>query len=230
MQKNMFFGSLLIASLSLAGCREDKIDSWCAQGRAWFTTTDVTNCTFIFDPAATTSKEVEIPITIAATVGSVDRTISLLVIRDKSNSQTKYELENPVTVKADSTSANMKIKVYKTDNLALNPDTIVVKIITSNDFAPGLVDYQSKTIVLYNDFVQPQWWQERRAIYTFGTYTKAKCKLYYQIIGNLDDPRQGESSFFTTLNCQLVKYKLDNYIKTYHPVDGNGNSIDFSTY
>jgi hypothetical protein len=122
------------------------------------------------------------------------------------------------------------MKVYKTDNLALAPDTIVVKIVSSEDFLPGLLDYQSKTIVLYNDFIEPDWWKVSRAKYTFGKYTKAKCKLYYQIIGNLDDPRQGESSWFSTLNCQLVKYKLDSYVSTYHPVDEDGNAIDFSTY
>jgi hypothetical protein len=230
MKKTFLFCYVCVIVLNLVGCSEDKIESWNGQGKAWFTSTDVTNCTFVFDPASTESKMVEIPITIASSIGKAERKINVQITRDKSNSSTKYELENPVVVPADSTSAVMKMKVYKTDNLALAPDTIVVKIISSSDFLPGLVDYQSKTIVLYNDFVEPDWWKVTSAKYTFGAYSKAKCKLYYQIIGNLDDPRKGESSWFTTLNCQLVKYKLDLYVSTYHPVDENGNAIDFSTY
>src|SRR5574344_233225 len=231
MRNIILVGSLfMISILSLSSCTEDKIDSWNDQGRAWFTSTDVTNCTFIFDKESTESKVISIPITLAANISKVERHIKLEVIRDKSNSQTKYELENPVIVQPDSTSAYMNLKVYKTDNLTSEPDTIIVKIVDSDDFTPGLTDYLSKTIMLYNNFVQPDWWKVRSAKYKFGKYTLAKCKLYYQIIGNLDDPRKGESSYFDTLNCQLVKYKLDNYVATYHPVDENGNAIDFSTY
>lgn len=178
------------ALLLLTSCSIDKLDTWTDLSRVWFPSSDtLVVASFKKQPAATSDFTVEIPITMAGKVVNYDREINIEVASDKKNSQTKYEITRPVIIPADSTAGIMKVKVYKTDNLAVEADTVKFAISSSKDLLPGLQKNIKCTLVLINKYTRPWWWYDSSC----GTYSEAKHDVLFIVLGSDNDIRGAKS-------------------------------------
>lgn len=196
--------------LILAACSTEEIDKWSGETAfAHFTTlsTEPINFTFAMEGEDVTEKTVEIPITLMAPKADRERKISVEVVRNAANSGTSYSFEPSVKVEAGATNATLKVTVERTANLKIETDTLVFAIGESADFMPGLPDYRENTLVLFDGFLQPSWWDSSRRI---GLCNSLKLKVWYAVFGNFDDPREG-SSYWTGNAAVLALFKLDQY-------------------
>lgn len=205
---------LAAAVLILAACSTEEIEKWSGETAfAHFTalSTEPINFTFAMEGEGVTEKTVEIPITLMAPKADRERKISVEVVRNAANSGTSYSFEPSVKVEAGATDATLKVAVKRTANLKIETDTIVFAIGESADFMPGLPDYRENTLVLFDGFLQPSWWDSsRRTEQAIGLCNSLKLKVWYAVFGNFDDPREG-SSYWTGNAAVLALFKLDQY-------------------
>lgn len=205
---------LTAAAIILAACSTEEVDKWSEETAfAHFTSlsTEPTNFTFAMEEDHVTEKTLDIPITLMAPKADRVRVVNVEVVRDAANSGTSYSFEPSVKVEAGATDATLKVTARRTANLKAETDTIVFAIRESDDFMPGLPDYRENTLVLFDGFLQPAWWDSsyntKRAI---GECNSLKLKVWYTVFGNFDDPRGG-SSFWTGNEAVLALFKLDQY-------------------
>lgn len=209
-----------MAALSLAGCSTDEIDKWSGSSSlAWFTTTNVTNYSFVSEADNVTEHTIQVPITLATPVKSADRKINIEVARQPANAATTFSYDNPVTVKADSTSAVLNVTVKRTANLKESTDTIIFKITNSDDFITGLADNLEATVVVYDDFIRPSWWDNKYNTTRFiGECNKLKLNIIYAVFGSLDKPC-GENNEWYSNDGTLALFKLDEYCHSHYDKD-----------
>lgn len=205
---------LAAAALTMVACSTEEVERWSEETAfAHFTlpSTEPTNFTFAMEGEGVTEKALEIPITLMAPKADRIREIKIEVVRDAANTGTSYSFEPSVKVEAGATEAMLRVVAKRTANLKSETDTIVFAIRESADFIPGLPDYRENTLVLFDGFLQPSWWDNsnstKRAI---GVCNDLKLKVWYTVLGNFDDPRGG-SSFWTGNEAVLVLFKLDQY-------------------
>lgn len=209
---------LIGCSLLMAACSTDEIDKWSTEtSLAWFTSIDVTNYTFATESDDVTQAIVEIPITLATPIVDRERRINIEVVRDAANPATTYEIKNPVIVPAGLSAAALRVMVSRTANLATETDTLVFAIIPSEDFQPGLEDYRQNTLVIYDNFLRPSWWDDSnyntsRAV---GACNSLKLAVWWEVFGNFEDPRGG-ANWWTGNEAVLALFRLDEYSQEHY--------------
>lgn len=210
---------LAATAIIMTACSTEEIEQWSEDTAfAHFTSlsTEPTNFTFAMEEDNITEKIVEIPITLMAPQANKEREINVEVVRNATNSGTSYSFTSPVKVEAGATAATLKVLAKRTANLRTETDTIVFAIRQSADFIPGLPDYRENTLVLFDDFLQPSWWDSsyntKRAI---GLCNSLKLKVWYAVFGNFDDPRGG-SSFWTGNAVVLALFQLTQYSQAHY--------------
>lgn len=221
----LFSIALLVGCL--ASCSKEEVDVWKDTGRVWFTSSDTLNFTFA-QHADVTSYVLQLPISLAGKKASVDRTVNVTVSSPARNSQTKFEIENPVIIPKDSTSGNLNVKVYKTDNLDTANDTISFTIGASPDLEAGLQNYLTKTITLTNHYTKPIWWK-LFATYEIGRYTEKKVAIIDLVVG-LSNIKGGPYDGKDGTNWVIWLYKLRKYVTDNGPLyDYDGKEIRFAS-
>ena len=184
MKRNIWLG---IMAFWAVACSTDKLDTWEEKGRVWFTSADMVVASFKSQPGDEIIAE--IPLSMAGRVEKSDRVVNVEVVKDKRNPTTRYEILSPVVIKADSTTGVLKVKVYKTDNLAEKADTLNLALRGSSDLEVGYSDYSECTLLLTNRYTRPWWWYD----YALGTYTQDKHDYLFIILGSDDDLRGEEA-------------------------------------
>ena len=91
-------------------------------------------------------------------------------------------------------------------------DTLVLRIIPSDDFQPGIVGLTEKAVVVSNTFLRPEWWKGDTAS-TLGEFCQTKLHVYYAVFGTVDY-MFGDSLW--SLQGQLATYKLNEYSKAHY--------------
>jgi hypothetical protein len=210
MKKNII---LIIACvcvvLGFSSCSKSEIPTWTDTARIWFASKDTTSFTFALYPDST-SKIINIPLTVAGNVESVDRTFDVSVVSNFRNSSSKYEIIQPTVIKKDTTSGFLRVRVYKTDNLNIARDTITFQLNNSDDFVVGLTGYLKGSLIVYNKFVQPTWWN-RSATYSLGRYTELKLSIIFKVLGNITNTPLSSDKAKRAYNIYMLnKYCTDN--------------------
>jgi hypothetical protein len=119
---------------------------------------------------------------------------------------------NPVTVEAGAQSAQLQVTFYRTPNLNNEVDTLVLRIIPSEDFQPGIIGLTEKAVVISNTFLRPEWWKGDTGN-NLGEFCQTKLRVYYAVFGTVDF-MFGESLW--SLQGQLAMYQLDEYSKAHY--------------
>lgn len=216
---------MLLALLTLlSSCSEDEIDTWSGQNYAWFgTSTSTFSFRTVANATTGTTAMAGIPIHVAGPVSSQDRKVNVEVIKNPSNAQTHVEVQTPATFHAGQIySDTLWVKVTNTKNLDEKADTIRLRIIDSEDFKAGLKDSLETSLVLYNGFVQPSWWDRDEEFY-FGKFTQLKMEIYVKLFGNTD-PRGTGTTWWNNIEVDYRLMMLQDYVdknNIVYPTDGN---------
>jgi hypothetical protein len=227
MMKNNKIGVWIFFALlgMLSSCSKDEIDTWAGQNYAWFGKSEV-NFTFRNVPNATTGTTAlaGIPIHVAANVSDQDRKVNVEVIKQPSNSQTQVEVQNPAIFHANAVYGDtLWVKVTDTKNLDEKADSIKFRIIDSDDFKAGLRDSLEATLVLYNGYAQPSWWDKDAEFY-LGKFTQLKMDIYWKLFGGDSDPRGKGTSWYNNIEVDYRQMMLQNYVEEnniVYPLDGD---------
>lgn len=198
------------AVLMLSACTKDEIDRWSDKGFAWFTYEN-NDFTFASHPEIAEGGTYLVPIRIrvASTVSSHDRTLAVSITRQPSDSRTTFELQQPVVFRANHIVDTMYVKVTNGAHLAEVHDTISFTILESEDFSPGLSDYVTTNLCLYNGFAKPAWW-DANCDYYMGYFTQLKMNVYYAVTG--DDEKPYDDDGWAGNKFKFLIYMLREYV------------------
>lgn len=193
--------SLIIPAIFIicAGCSQDDILQWDPEGYAYAHFSSSDPCIYSFAGRAPEfeSDVVSLPITVVGAPVSHARQIQVNVLKDKLDANSRYEFPSIITVREGETEASLTVKIYRTPNLAVKADTIVFGITDSESIKAGVPDLCSKTVILTDRFVKPEWWGDEYDEYynPVGVCNDLKLRLWFEIFGNFDDPKQGGRSW-----------------------------------
>ena len=174
-----------LAMTLFMSCSIDELDTWQEKGRVWFESSDDAIASFKQVEESATEMIIEIPIAMAGMIEDHDREISVEVTADKRDQDTRYEIERPVVIPADSISGALKVKVYKTANLAVVADTVNFSITSSGELETGVQSNLECRLIMVNKYTKPWWWYD----YQCGIYSEAKHKVIFEVLGSDDDIR-----------------------------------------
>lgn len=230
----------LLATSLLAGCSEDKIDSWDAKGFVWFTDTLI-NFTNMSEPNVPEGGQLSIPLplTAAAKVVDRDRVVNVELTRKPSDSRTQVTLQQGV-FHAGRTNDTLYVGLTNSSHLDQVYDTIQVHILSGEDFDQGLKSNLYATVCLHNGYPRPEWWTSR-AENVLGYFSQLKMKVFIAVTGGTDDPRSDKSSSYwssSDLALQYWVYLLNDYVAKNHIVypdddphaPGQAPSFDFKSW
>lgn len=205
-------------ALVLTACNKDEVDIWePASSFAHFESDEVNNFSFAVGDENATEATIAIPITLMSPVGVSERQINIEVKRNPDNPATEFSFANPVKVAPGAESAELTVRVKRTANLKAATDTIVFAIGTSGDFMPGLEDYREATLVVFDNFLRPDWWGTEYSAYynPVGVCNDLKLKIWWRIFSNFDDPRDGARGWNKS-KAVLAIFKADEYAKAHY--------------
>ncbi|MGN0281914.1 MAG: DUF4843 domain-containing protein [Prevotella sp.] len=237
MKKTIYLLLTAFAALQFASCSDSEIDSW--QSRyVWFTDTiiDFSNMQQP-DVAEGGTLVAAIPLTVAADVADYDRYVNVEVVGQPKDSRTKFEVQNPVKIRAGKLVDTMYVNVINSSHLDQVYDSITFRVLPSEDFEPGLLAYQKATLCLHNGYTRPDWW-DSRCEYYFGYFTQLKMEIFVTVTGGTDDPRTESYWTSTDLAVSYLIFVLNDYIEQNdirYPADdpnapGERPCFDWRTY
>ncbi|MGM9727205.1 MAG: DUF4843 domain-containing protein [Prevotella sp.] len=197
----------------VSSCSTNDIDSWQSKGFVWFTDTimDFTNMSQPDVPMGGTLTAA-IPLTIASDVADYDRTVNVEVTRQPGDSRTKFNIKNPVVIRAGHTTDTMYVEITNSEHLDVVYDSISFRVIPSDDFEPGLNAYQNMTLALHNGYVRPDWWTSD-AEWVLGYFTQLKMQIFVEVTGGMDDPHTGGYWSSSDIALQYWVYLLNDYVE-----------------
>lgn len=211
--KKLKYLLLVALSLQLAGCGRSEIDSW-NSSLVWFTDTliDFTNMAQSDVPMGGTLT-IAVPLTIAADLSDKDRTVNVEVAKQPNDSRTSFELQTPVVIRANHTADTLYVNLVNSEHLDEVYDTLAIRVLPSEDFEPGLLEYQEVKICLHNGYLRPEWWDDDAERH-LGYFTQLKMQVFETVTGGLEDPRSNTSYWDSNdLALQYVIYQLNDYIE-----------------
>lgn len=184
---------LLMALLS--ACAVEDTPAWDSGLSAYAQFSSDTEIIYSFAgcSADITDAVVDIPLTLHLDPSVGDREIWVEVACMPSNAMTRIECPSTITIRQGDTSAMLSVKLYRTPNLAEEPDAVELRIVDSPTIKAGIPDHRVCRLVITDRFVQPQWWGDEYDEYynPVGPCNELKLKLWYEVFGNFDDPRRG---------------------------------------
>lgn len=213
MRKLSYMLLTAFAALQLASCGDSEIDSWQSK-YVWFTDTLV-NFSNMQQPdvAEGGTLVAAIPLTVAADVSDKDRTVNVEVVGQPKDSRTRFEVQNPVKVRAGRLVDTMYVNVINSSHLDQVYDSITFRVLPSEDFEPGLLAYQKTTLCLHNGYTQPSWWTSSCNNY-LGYFTQLKMEVYAKVTGGTEDPRSNTKSWSSSdLALQYTIFLLNDYVE-----------------
>lgn len=186
---------------------------WNSNGFAWFTY-EKTDYSFKKRGIDVGGKAiVPLEITVATEVKDYDRNIAVEVTRKASKSGTLVSVPANAVLKAGESVAHLDVEVTYTENLDSEHDTITVQIVPNENFEPGLKDYLSHNLCLYNGMMCPSWWTNGEpwsyAFSYLGYFTELKMEVWWEVVGN-DDPLTDEQ-WYGDYGTYLIQ-DLQNYV------------------
>ncbi len=207
---------LLGCLLGLCACHKSEVGTWDNMGAIRFMkSADTTRFTFAYIEEDETI--LEIPMVLEGDYAPRAREISVRVIREVGNKQTRYEMLEPIELEADADTAWLRLKLYRTANLEQERDTLSFQIESSKDLLAGDKDYLVHTLTLYDRIEEPSWWREGWNQDYLGSFSELKMQIIYDVFGTTDYyPFDTEVLMTLYPNDYTVEYTYRVYkFKTY---------------
>lgn len=197
---------LLFCVLGITACHKSEVETWNNMGAIRFANADTTRFTFAYLEGDETV--LEIPMVLEGEYASRRREVAIKVAREVSNELTRYEILTPVELEANADTAWLKIKIYRTENLQQERDTLTLQIESSKDLLAGDKDYLLHTLTLYDRIEEPSWWREPfMGLDYLGEFSELKMQIIQEVFGTTD--------YFPFDYTMLMQFYPDNYATEY---------------
>lgn len=186
---------MALVCLILFGCKKKDLMSFQSGDKVYIykDNTTINNDSLIYSFAVRSDAlqfdTVKIPIRIMGVAKPSDRKVEYEVVPDVSNASTvNYELL-PASIPANSFKGVLPVRLIRTPDLKTKQYTLVIRIKSSDDFAPG-VNNQTSYLIRLNDYLtKPVSWKDNY----FGTYSNTKFDLLIKSTGYIAFDNLGES-------------------------------------
>ena len=223
--KNNIKGILagLLVSITISGCNTEKVMTFEPNDCVYFAIpTDTSRFSFaMLENPSVGTHIFTIDVDLAGSPTPEKREFYVDVIDDVRNSQTKYEIVQPSILEAGGTTGTIEIKVWRTENLSVERDTITVRLKGSGDLIAEFEYNSTRCITFYDRIDKPDWWSYVHDYY-LGQYHDIKMQILQIVTGSMDDPLS--SSLATLYMTFLNKYCEENNVK--YP--GTDNDVRFA--
>lgn len=154
-----------------------------------------------------------VPTYLIGAMAGYDREVNVEVLREPRNSGTRYEIVRPLLLKAGETSANIDIRIWRTDNLMVERDTIVIGLKDSKDLVMKVKDdFLSRCITIYGGFDRPTWWNEQYVNEVIGRFHEIKMEILLEVLGSTNNPFAPSANQWWFNQIVLNAYCEDNNI------------------
>lgn len=230
-----------LASLSLAGCRQEEVMTY-GESKA--------GIMFVYDSKIVSTQQrdtmvysfalnapdeefvvIDIPVTYTGLVKNYDRTVVMEVDKEPYDPQSRYEVLTGI-VPADSTTGTVSIKLWNTPNLDTVGDTITLKLVENEDFTvryfSGYYRNGDRLSIVFQDIIsQPSWWQWREES-VIGRYTEQKLRIILEVMGSIDTSpvsTPDDSGYLDEYAYNV--FLLNRYCKENNIVDEDGKPVRF---
>lgn len=198
---------------------------------------------FAIKPATMLADTVRLPVRITGVAMDKDRMINLKAVADSSNAVegTDYKIHRAI-IRAGHYQDSVEIVVFRRPEMKDAEKKLLLEIIASADFQPGLVNTPAandqlklsggsiRMLVKINDFLtKPSNWDQYLTTY-FGTYSRVKYAFIIQVTGRSEFPFGATGLPFGQFGAYqtMMRQALADYVKDHGPmIDENGNTISF---
>lgn|GEM_PF-1154039 len=219
--------ALSVATL-LSACQTEKVMTWEPTDCVYFVnSTDISRFGFATLPDPTVESAIfTVEVNLAGNLVGHDRVFYVEVLKNAGHSQTRYEIIQPSILKANESTANIEIRLWRTPNLDTDRDTITIKLKGSNDLIADMALYNrnmenvasTRHITFYNGIERPSWWgTDAMSEFYFGRYHVIKMQILQIVLGSMENPRAD------TVAWNLYRLLLNNYCEEHdirYPDDG----------
>ena len=230
MKKGNIIIALLAAVWGLTACSEEKIETYDATASYIYfdkSSTESTEFSFAYEPSLTTGT-VSLKLKTITCLSERDRTYAVQVVKDETTAQEgrDYEIHaQELTVKANDSIAYLNIEVKKNEAISGKSVTLVLELIPSADFEPGIVKNRKATVIISDKLFRPEWWDSWHESSGLGTYSDKKYSLFIQQSGIYDltlDTNGGKIDYYTMRGyVQLFKY----WLKEHPQIEEDGSEM-----
>ncbi|HVI48530.1 MAG TPA: DUF4843 domain-containing protein [Chitinophaga sp.] len=235
--------SLAVLCYLVAGCKKSPLLSFGEPAAVYFykasydVNADSTVYSFAIKPDTLLVDTVKIPLRISGEAAPVIREVSVSPVTDSTTAVagTHYTLQS-YTIPAGAYTGTVAVLVKRSPDLKQKNVKLLLQIIPSKDFEPGVLDSKgngkvsggaTRYLIVINDYLtKPSNW-DSRLVYFFGAYSAVKYKLMIQTLGTAIIPDSLPYGQFTAY-ATLCKQALDKYETEHGPlIDENGVQISF---
>lgn len=210
----------------MVGCQFEKVNLWTDKSTVWFTAPnykDSTIFTFALCPESVEDTTISIPISMCGNKVNYDREIGVKVVGEPHNALSRYEVIQPVIVPADSVRGFLRVKLYRTENLDVERDSVVFQLETTMDLNVDVISHTRHWLFFSNLFEQPEWWAiGSNAWFYLGEYDQTKMRVINEALGSVDDPMSGDIA-----QVNVNRYKLAQYVRENNPTYADGTPVEF---
>lgn len=224
---------LVACILLVSGCAEEEATRWQLSDADYveFDSNADYSYSFAGQPATVDECALSIPLKIVGASRNEPRTVSVRVSRAPHDADVLLSYTSAVQVAAGATSVDMEFRLRRTPGLALEADTLEFEVEESEWFRLGEPDMCRKRVIVSDRFVAPSWWGGEYDPYynPVGAPNNAKLKLWWEIFGNFDDPREGSRAW--TGNRAVISLSIANakalevYGKEFHLIEDTDEKI-----
>ena len=217
---------LILAMVAIFGaCSEDKFTTYDSERYVYFTkgiTADSITESFFFYPNQNTH---DIALELAFSGMPVLENMTYRVEVDEELTTaikgTDFDFDPDQTWESGKERDTLVVKLLKTAKLENQMIRVVLKIVSTTDFAVGpTLKIRSQRIVFTSQAIAPTWWNQDITEYYLGTYSDAKYAKFIEVTGESDMTGQGPTGL--RYYALKLKYHLIDMKNAGTPVmDGN---------
>jgi hypothetical protein len=207
--------------MAIVGCKKSELTAWEQPDMvyiykdAFSTTNDSVSYSFAIKPGTVTTDTVKIPLRIMGPASTKDRVVNVKAVTDSSTALPGQHYDFlPSTILANQYTGFVNVLVKRTSDLKLQEKRLMLEVIESSDFKPGLSNTAPvspraggglKYLVKINDYLtMPSNWPTVLVIY-FGAYSQVKYALVIKTTGRAEFPTSGPDAVSSS---QFLYYKL----------------------
>ncbi len=237
--KTMKIRNLIVlgaAMLGLASCSDDdflyqdQARVRLAGPKIYTAETDSLNFSFVTSSADATEQQMDLDVYVMGPVADYDRVANFEVDESRTTATgDMYELPTSATVKAGSNHGTLTVTLKRAAVLQEKSVRLYVKVVQSQDFAPGVNEENHLTLIWSDMAVKPSNWSDLEEF--FGDYSTVKYRF---MLANSDGVTEFDADTMSWALLQSYRIKFQNALNDYnaaHPgaplTDENGVLVTF---
>ena len=202
------FISLLFCTIALSSCNKEDFQIYESSNYLQFVkhALDSATVSFLTTPQEN-SRLFPISVELVGNISDKDRVFKLGVIDTLTTAkQTNYTIPNEFIFRANRSIDTAWITINKTEEISKKPLKLVYKLLASQDFAVGQIEYSAGIVNISNVISQPDWWDDNVTYRFLGDYSEKKYRLFIEVTGVADV----DTSDITVIRTYAIIFK--NYL------------------